>query len=945
MAATRKRSRISDTPIVQDAHSQAAAAAQLASPDGDFPVTRSTKGFCKKCSAQVGEFYNGWVKITGTYYLPALLGSYNSLLRESGRQKAASLGTALNGCHIQPLSCPRCPEILGFTVVDAPKEKHSYSHRDFFKLPRIELKCEHAGKFKLVDPLLDPVPDQLQQEDSKSPPSEMEVELAAPAAAPHHPPPQLPHPPYRHNSPVPAVATAPPHQQNAPASKTALPSPVLPSAPLPPPRTTLAAFIPPTAKDSGVNLANRFRDRDYSIPPVLPSSPNPAHKPNGQHYPNPQEVQFDAISRLQTQIGHNTANLQIQARDIKRQGGDMQNQLQFQHGEIKRVEDAVNRLQHEMRGVHEMLESIRMELHSRPMTGAPPPPPPPPSAAQDSALELLANNLAMIGQKVNEVDTLKMTIEIMRGKLKRLEETGAASSSSHAFPSPREPSAHSAHSTHTVSSYHGTPSTVPDIATPIRPDLRLPSTYHPTPTPDQPHSHTHALEPEAKPTGWVSVNSSAKRGHPNGIEGPHEIVGQPIGSPKRPKLAPIEPRMTYEAKPHAHALYDRMDTSDSETRGNQSHPQSQTQLRESLTESSATPSTFIPYSTQEPNPEDSWHSEPQHASNHPEHRSPRSRGRGGPSSRGGRSRKSIPVDSDLGTPEWEKEDLQGAGSQTSPDGHYNPVTPGGTKTGRGLVRRGSGGGGTASRSSRPTSSAGRAVSMGLQGVTPGPGVGIGGDPYAHTKKTRTKPIRNAEGILIRKDGRPDMRSQSSAANLRKVHAKKEEAKAAQRQFTPTSSLATSRPNTMGVDTPSPTAGAEGAGPSTQHKHQLIMKQMFPHGVDEARARHDYSKQLFAAGGSPLEMKIKREEETRRVEEISPADNGNGTDVDMDHGDDEQTPSQDEDQSGASDGANRAHVHESRDRDTGGDKGAEDATAGAGTDSTNQSTAQTLEAEA
>lgn len=47
------------------------------------------------------------------------------------------------------------------------------------------------------------------------------------------------------------------------------------------------------------------------------------------------------------------------------------------------------------------------------------------------------------------------------------------------------------------------------------------------------------------------------------------------------------------------------------------------------------------------------------------------------------------------------------------------------------------------------------------------------DPYAHTKKTRQKPIRNSDGILIRKDGRPDMRSQSSAANLRKVHARKE----------------------------------------------------------------------------------------------------------------------------------------------------------------------------
>jgi len=42
-----------------------------------------------------------------------------------------------------------------------------------------------------------------------------------------------------------------------------------------------------------------------------------------------------------------------------------------------------------------------------------------------------------------------------------------------------------------------------------------------------------------------------------------------------------------------------------------------------------------------------------------------------------------------------------------------------------------------------------------------------------SRRTRARPIRNAEGILIRKDGRPDMRSISSAHNLRKVHAKKE----------------------------------------------------------------------------------------------------------------------------------------------------------------------------
>jgi hypothetical protein len=186
------------------------------------------------------------------------------------------------------------------------------------------------------------------------------------------------------------------------------------------------------------------------------------------------------------------------------------------------------------------------------------------------------------------------------------------------------------------------------------------------------------------------------------------------------------------------------------------------------------------------------------------------------------------------------------------------------------------------------------------------------DPYAHTKKTRTKPIRNADGILIRKDGRPDMRSQSSAANLRKVHARKEESKDGDRGFTPTSSL--QHTMSAGPETPSPTHVQPSGGDlaaNVQKKHSNIMGKMFPGGVDEGRKEQNLARIAFEdEQGHTAEPRghvnhqhhfhqhhnsegrsrhIKRERREERATE-SPDDG----DVDMDraeHADDEgQTPS-------------------------------------------------------
>lgn len=67
------------------------------SPQPETPINRSSTAFCKKCDGKIGEFYNSWHKVTSSYYSPALLGSYRSLLRASEQSKQASDSTELAG--------------------------------------------------------------------------------------------------------------------------------------------------------------------------------------------------------------------------------------------------------------------------------------------------------------------------------------------------------------------------------------------------------------------------------------------------------------------------------------------------------------------------------------------------------------------------------------------------------------------------------------------------------------------------------------------------------------------------------------------------------------------------------------------------------------------------------------------------------------------------------
>jgi hypothetical protein len=163
---------------------------------------------------------------------------------------------------------------------------------------------------------------------------------------------------------------------------------------------------------------------------------------------------------------------------------------------------------------------------------------------------------------------------------------------------------------------------------------------------------------------------------------------------------------------------------------------------------------------------------------------------------------------------------------------------------------------------------------------------MGNDLDSANRKTRTKPIRNSDGVLIRKDGRPDMRSVSSANNLRKVHAKKEAEKAEMEGRTPTSgrSLAPANSSSLSDDEGmdegdyidemdrersegrnGSTPGMhqrDGDAPESLQRHRQLMNRMFEE--DTARAKGTAEAYFPRIEGPPMD--VKREDQENRERE-------------------------------------------------------------------------------
>lgn len=472
-------------------------------------------------------------------------------------------------------------------------------------------------------------------------------------------------------------------------------------------------------------------------------------------YPYNLEVKLEAVDRIQTQVNLNRASMEGFSRELQRNVAEI-HAIKLTHNsfvdQTEHYTQVINELRNELVAMKQEVINLRANAAKAI---------PPPAAAplgervDDQTLEILTTNLATVSAKANEVDNLRLGYELMKRRLARLEEQVAVPNTT---PS-KEPPSHSKVS-HTPIQPPPPQASSPTIARSPHQERRVSSIHYSVPQhPGESGPPRHApIDVEHQASAWASVN---KRPHTNGVEVPHPQMD--LSPSKRQRLlAPSEPRRASESTrydPTRHEGNREPPAAYYQTESNESYPESAEAAayhaaaypeREAIHEAERQRTASISYGA------------PSGAAA-PHHTSPGSRGRG----RGGRPRKYMPTYRTA----WQSEKaaiIDGQVVQRGPDGQWYAMGPADSS------RRSSIAGVVPTIPMSPATQAAVLNQQESGEYSPGMQSSMSRDPYAHTKKTRTKPIRNSEGVLIRKDGRPDMRSHSSAANLRKVHAKKEQ---------------------------------------------------------------------------------------------------------------------------------------------------------------------------
>lgn len=593
--------------------------------------------------------------------------------------------------------------------------------------------------------------------------------------------------------------------------------------------------------------------RDSLLPPptVEPTQPRNVSSiqlPSlSQQHPTAQD---GIISQLQSSL---QSQLHVHSQILEEQRQEIDNQRHH----IARIDNAIDALHHEQRNIYALVDEVRHELRARgPATEHP----------DTSEVDILTERVQNIGAQTNEIAGLKMQVDILRSQVRRLERSERLGSPGPGGAPPSESLGHEQ-----AASGHAPPSTAPFMTnTPSAPDQRpllyqtpienrLPAPIAANPELPDPRIQAESrtlpgirsidascatplsswrpaggippsqsapvvgsspqIEAPAPGSGWAAVNTNTA---------PKRLISEPSfesstpGSPKRQRLAPLMPRTNYDQQSPAQGSspYHHSVSGDSlPTVPTLQSTQNPSNESTGSMPPQPNPLRFVQFASGLDSAQDeSWRQDGSRlgpGSVMDRSRGSPRRGRGG-RSRGGR--KSGGGEGDRATPEWEgRPDSVQIVNATEGHGGLMPTPEQASET-----------------------TAGMYPDPHFMPITTTADVASSNNP---TKKTRTKPVRNADGVLIRKDGRPDMRSVSSAMNLKKVHAKKE-AERANNKETSAASEDTKDKSTphstsehdagdMSVASPSVDEHATDGETSVLDRHQETMRKIFPYGIDSS----------------------------------------------------------------------------------------------------------------
>ena len=484
---------------------------------------------------------------------------------------------------------------------------------------------------------------------------------------------------------------------------------------------------------------------------------------------------------------------------------DISDELDAQRKDIDRVALAIENIQKEVTQLKEIMESIRSEANARPASS---------SFSRRvvdhypvDELDLLTANITSIGAKANEVEGLKLELEMMKRRIKRMEDANTA--------------------TQSTSTVAGFPPEVP----------RSTQSSRVTGTPVG-HSQQSRTE-QALLDGDEAVDrESNKLGTPLAQHGPtdQEVIASRSSEDlrdnrKRPRSSTME-EATQDEEQGAFSESDRS-ASTSESRASDMRKNKvQTVKKGSKRPASKPTKPYFSYEvvTIDNSQDADYKPRVRPAATSASRGSPRVRGRG----RGGRPRKSR-NSLQIGTPEWEKPDWiidQPMPNNKTADGAAS------TKRSAGVSRRGTGGGSFSEprRAARgqDTSSDPVGPRAPHKSSHPYPTPNGGHQADKSTPQPRGHRYRDDEGYLLTAKGTRDGRSKfwkDVFAGLRP---------------NPKSHLNLNRSEVgNSKDKVASGAGGGGGGSGSESRHARIMQQIFPDGVEEGRRRSDLAGRVFA----------------------------------------------------------------------------------------------------